>query len=303
MCSIRCPRIQSLGNGTHDKHLCARNKHAVVIEAVLRTHHFPFQSSSRHSSLERNGKICTAGVRVPRTLRPENGASVQSASHCSCWLDQPLFLYAFMVPVGAVILINTILFSLVIKGISCDRPHNIRSNQNDGDIAAQQARAAVCCFVILGNNDTHGTRGSLRDVCRSRNQDRKPRCFKHHLAPQLLLVSSIFACSFADCSSLVEPCFVCRNHVDFRIPGRGQGEPRVPVSVLHLQRAARLPHLHHTHAAGTCRKAGLEGTLLQRCALPSKTSACLLAHTCRVCDAFWCSLVFIFGVNFAVLAC
>ena len=69
---------------------------------------------------------------------------------CSCWVDQPVFYYAFMLPVGLIIVVNTVLFTLVVKGITCDRPKNIRSTQSGKDLALLQCRAAVCCFIILG---------------------------------------------------------------------------------------------------------------------------------------------------------
>ena len=76
--------------------------------------------------------------------------SVLHLCSCSCWVDQPVFYYAFMLPVGIIIVVNAVLFTLVVKGITFDRPKNVRSTQSDKDLALLQCRAAVCCFIILG---------------------------------------------------------------------------------------------------------------------------------------------------------
>lgn len=70
--------------------------------------------------------------------------------HFSCWLSLPAFYYAFVIPVGLVIFINLILFILIIKSITCDRSKGMRNTQRDRDLTMLQARAAICCLVVMG---------------------------------------------------------------------------------------------------------------------------------------------------------
>ena len=69
---------------------------------------------------------------------------------CSCWLDRTAFYYAFALPVGVVILVNSILFGLIIKGITCDRTKGIQSTQARGELTMLQLQAGIASFVILG---------------------------------------------------------------------------------------------------------------------------------------------------------
>ncbi|XP_013400610.1 uncharacterized protein LOC106166554 isoform X2 [Lingula anatina] len=67
-----------------------------------------------------------------------------------CWMKTTAFYYSFLIPVGTIILANTIIFILVIKGLTCDRPKNIRTNQSKHKVAMVHLRAGICCFVVLG---------------------------------------------------------------------------------------------------------------------------------------------------------
>ena len=72
----------------------------------------------------------------------------------SCWLSLPAFYYAFMIPVCVIIITNFIIFILVIKGITCDRPREVRSTQQARDLGLLQVRAAICCVIIMGQSVT-----------------------------------------------------------------------------------------------------------------------------------------------------
>ena len=45
---------------------------------------------------------------------------------------------------------NLVLFVLVIKGITCDRPKGLQSNQSKRKLIVLQVQAAMCCFVVVG---------------------------------------------------------------------------------------------------------------------------------------------------------
>ena len=69
---------------------------------------------------------------------------------CSCWLGRTAFYYAFALPVGVVILVNSVLFGLIIKGITCDRTTGLQSTQARGELTMLQLQAGIASFVILG---------------------------------------------------------------------------------------------------------------------------------------------------------
>ena len=69
----------------------------------------------------------------------------------SCWIAQQAFYYAFMLPVCLIIAVNTVLFTLVIKGITCDRPAGLRTNQSERELEWLQVQAGISCFIVMGN--------------------------------------------------------------------------------------------------------------------------------------------------------
>ena len=48
------------------------------------------------------------------------------------------------------IIVNTVLFTLVVKGITCDRPKGLTSTQSKRELEWLQIQATVSCFVVLG---------------------------------------------------------------------------------------------------------------------------------------------------------
>ena len=70
--------------------------------------------------------------------------------HYSCWLADKAFYFAFMAPVCLIIVVNAVLFTLVIKGITCNRPKGLRTNQDKYHLAWLQVKAGVSCFIMLG---------------------------------------------------------------------------------------------------------------------------------------------------------
>ncbi|ESN95797.1 hypothetical protein HELRODRAFT_178980 [Helobdella robusta] len=67
-----------------------------------------------------------------------------------CWLAKKAFYLAFLLPLGFIILANIVVFMRVIKGISCDRPKGMVTNQSQCKLIWLQVQVALCCFVIMG---------------------------------------------------------------------------------------------------------------------------------------------------------
>ena len=51
---------------------------------------------------------------------------------------------------GLIIIVNSVLFALVIRGLGCGTGSGLQSNQSKGKIARLKVNAAVGCFVLLG---------------------------------------------------------------------------------------------------------------------------------------------------------
>ena len=68
----------------------------------------------------------------------------------SCWVDATAFYAAVLAPLVAIIGVNTALFALVIKGMTCDRVKGLQSNQSDAKLFWLRVKAAAACFVLLG---------------------------------------------------------------------------------------------------------------------------------------------------------
>ncbi|ESN94800.1 hypothetical protein HELRODRAFT_180146 [Helobdella robusta] len=70
--------------------------------------------------------------------------------YLNCWLAKEAFYFAFLLPLALVILANTCMFVMIIKGISCDRPKGMITNQSQSQLVWLQVQVALCCFVIMG---------------------------------------------------------------------------------------------------------------------------------------------------------
>lgn len=68
-----------------------------------------------------------------------------------CWLSWEPFLYAFIIPVAAIILANIIVFFMVLCNLCCRRKHKgMASNQSERKMAFLHFQAGVSILVILG---------------------------------------------------------------------------------------------------------------------------------------------------------
>ncbi|ESN96605.1 hypothetical protein HELRODRAFT_163690 [Helobdella robusta] len=67
-----------------------------------------------------------------------------------CWLAKKAFYFAFLLPLGLIILVNIFVFVRVIKGISCDRPTGMVTNQLQCKLIWLKVQVALCTFFIMG---------------------------------------------------------------------------------------------------------------------------------------------------------
>ena len=58
--------------------------------------------------------------------------------------------YAFLLPIAAVIVINIILFTLILRGLTCARPTQLRTNKSERQMRLLYFKAAVAIFTLLG---------------------------------------------------------------------------------------------------------------------------------------------------------
>uniref|UniRef100_T1JBA7 G-protein coupled receptors family 2 profile 2 domain-containing protein n=1 Tax=Strigamia maritima TaxID=126957 RepID=T1JBA7_STRMM len=70
--------------------------------------------------------------------------------HHYCWMKQDALYVSFLLPVGIIMIINAVVFILVLRGITCGRTSNLRSNQSKQQLMKTQLYAAICIFVLLG---------------------------------------------------------------------------------------------------------------------------------------------------------
>ena len=68
----------------------------------------------------------------------------------SCWLAPGAFHFAFLLPLGLIMVTNLVLFILIIRGITCNRGSGLRTNQTKLKLVWLQVQAAMCCFVVMG---------------------------------------------------------------------------------------------------------------------------------------------------------
>jgi hypothetical protein len=69
--------------------------------------------------------------------------------NCRCWMSLMAFYYAFIIPVGIIILSNIVIFIMILKNL-LGRPKGLQSNQSDRKRAMLNLRAAFSVFVLLG---------------------------------------------------------------------------------------------------------------------------------------------------------
>ena len=74
----------------------------------------------------------------------------QYVAFCRCFIASPYTYFLVALPVGLVIIVNSVLFALVIRGLGCGTGSGLQSNQSKGKIARLKVNAAVGCFVLLG---------------------------------------------------------------------------------------------------------------------------------------------------------
>jgi hypothetical protein len=67
-----------------------------------------------------------------------------------CWLSMNGFYFAFLIPLGLVMVTNIIFFILIIKGLTCDRPQGLQSTQTKNELVQLQLLALICCFILMG---------------------------------------------------------------------------------------------------------------------------------------------------------
>jgi hypothetical protein len=67
-----------------------------------------------------------------------------------CWLAADAFHFAFLLPLGLVMVINIVMFILVVKGMTCDRPAGLTSTQTQSQLRKLQLQVAICCFIVMG---------------------------------------------------------------------------------------------------------------------------------------------------------
>jgi len=68
----------------------------------------------------------------------------------SCWLSRDAFNFAFLLPLGLVMITNIVLFVLIVKGLTCDRGVGLQSNQSKTELVKLQVMALICCFIVMG---------------------------------------------------------------------------------------------------------------------------------------------------------
>ncbi|XP_037515822.2 adhesion G-protein coupled receptor G6 [Rhipicephalus sanguineus] len=67
-----------------------------------------------------------------------------------CWLDGEVLFYSFLLPVGAILVANVIVFCVIVFSIYCRRQKGLRSTQSQVALAKAQLRATICIVFLLG---------------------------------------------------------------------------------------------------------------------------------------------------------
>ena len=70
--------------------------------------------------------------------------------HFSCWMKRDAIIYAFLIPIGAVIIANLVMFTLIVRGLTCSRPSNLRTNQSERAMAVMYFKVIVAVFILVG---------------------------------------------------------------------------------------------------------------------------------------------------------
>ncbi|XP_063437477.1 adhesion G protein-coupled receptor B1-like [Mytilus trossulus] len=67
----------------------------------------------------------------------------------ACWMSLSAFYYAFVIPVGIIILANIIIFIMILKNL-WGRPKGLQSNQSEKKRAMMNLRASLTVLVLIG---------------------------------------------------------------------------------------------------------------------------------------------------------
>jgi len=62
---------------------------------------------------------------------------------------EPLY-YAFLLPVAAIIVANVVLFILILRGLTCARPSQLRTNKSEVEMRMMYFKAGLAIFSLLG---------------------------------------------------------------------------------------------------------------------------------------------------------
>lgn len=77
----------------------------------------------------------------------------------SCWMKPVPLYYAFLLPIGCIIIANLVLFGLIVKGLICARKGGqLRTNKSESQLRNMYLKAALAVFTLLGKiayNTTH----------------------------------------------------------------------------------------------------------------------------------------------------
>ena len=71
----------------------------------------------------------------------------------SCWMKPEALYYGFLLPIGCIIVVNLVLFSLILKGLLCGKKNQLRTNKSQSQLRNLYFKAAVAVFTLLGNSD------------------------------------------------------------------------------------------------------------------------------------------------------
>ena len=80
----------------------------------------------------------------------QNFAILYAAYYFSCWMKPEPLYYSFLLPIGCIILANIVLFSLILRGLTCARPTQLRTNRSEAELRMMYFKAGVAVFTLLG---------------------------------------------------------------------------------------------------------------------------------------------------------
>lgn len=59
--------------------------------------------------------------------------------------------YSFLLPVAGVIVANIVLFCLILRGLTCARPAQLRTNKSESTMRMMYFKAGLAIFTLLGD--------------------------------------------------------------------------------------------------------------------------------------------------------